>query len=330
MEDRKFNLLLHDVKSGKYNVNKIQILECYIAQRFTVTQMLLLIQPLTTSDAKLKGFNLLVKEMLVCKTEEAICLVSSLRTEPKHIDNQLICLGELLKHKKVNLDESDKRSLLALFEGTTTEEEACKLLEITPQSVSTKLPAQHQIPPAGATFHHRTETPDRLPIASDCTPGLRQATATITDTFSQYPQAKISGTPGQPPHIIPSGTPGQPPHIIPSGTPGQPPHIIPSGTPSQPPHTLQRGTLGQYPYSIPNTGAQPLNPSVYHNSIPTYPPHQMYHHTHDGPSVPQFSANVINPSAIGFIVPEDTPHPPQPQTTVPNGPPPGLGSSLYN
>ena len=292
MENKKFNLLLHDVKSGKFNVNKIQILECYIAQRFTITQILLLTQPLTTSDAKLKGINLLVKAMLVCKTEEAICLISSLGTDSKYVDNQLICLEELLKHKKVHLDESEKHPLFSLFQGTTAEEEACKLLKITPQSISTHLPAQHQMPPAGASFRPRSRTPDQLPIASDRTPHLRQATTTTTETFSQYPQVKAYGTPDQPPHTF-----------------------------EQLPHTLQRSsTLGQYPYSISNTVP---NPPTYHYSTPTYPPYQMYHHANSGVPVPQFPANGINPSAIGFIVPGDTP-----QTAFPNGPPPGLGFTV--
>ena len=140
MECKRFALLLEDVESSRYNVGRIEILKCYVCQKFTAEQITKLLKPMTRSNAKLKGFRILVEEMNDCRLEEVVALINEISVNTIDEGNRFSCLQELVKYKKLNLKEGEKVSLFALFEGTVSEEIAAKLLNITLQYQCTKMP----------------------------------------------------------------------------------------------------------------------------------------------------------------------------------------------
>ncbi|KAI6661000.1 hypothetical protein LOD99_13723 [Oopsacas minuta] len=325
MESKQFSQLLQDVKSSKYNVSKIDIMECYVAKKFNVSQILQLLEPVTISDAKLTGFNLLMKEMSVCKLDEAISLITAMGTDK---GNQFNCLEELIKYNKLNLKESDKHSLFAMFEGTRAGEEAYKLLKIDSQSYSTQESAikQTQSPP---TNSHKPTSTMKL---------TKHSSIVTENTSGRSQQPSLGYLPTIPSDYIGPPTSTQSLDIIsyhPSSPPngnnlGYPIHPMPSGTLGQPP-TISNSTLGQYPYTMPTTFVEPpANPAIYHNPIANHPPYQPYYES--GPVIlpnsVRTNTNVINPSAIGFIMPQDTTNPLQRQTTLPTEFPPGIGFNV--
>ena len=232
MECRKFTELLKDLESSRYNVGRIEILKCYVAQSFSAEQITNLIKPMTRSKAKLQGFQLLVEEMNVCRLEEAVSLLREISINAADKRHQVSCLEELVKNKKVSLKEGEHFSLFALFQGTTSEETAAKLLNITLQNVCTKVPLSSTAfplpPPLSQPPTPLSQTPSRTPTATALDQASAQHNSVRTTSFilpnttNCVCENAINPTIG---FVLSQETPPPPPQLHAAITQGPPPEV---------------------------------------------------------------------------------------------------------
>ena len=198
MESKKFALLLDDIETSTTNVGKVEILSCYVAQRFRVDQITQLVKSITRASSRLKVLKLLSEEMESCDLQGALTLIEVVSMNTANKEIQFSCIEELVKYRKLNVSESENPSLFTLFVGTEFQDKVSYLLSKT-RKPSTK----HSVPA------HNSSMPSLVPLTTT-------SVYSSPNTASLYPSSLMPTPPThQPYNSVPSPVPYPHPPPIP-------------------------------------------------------------------------------------------------------------------